>query len=248
MLRDNANREFGDSAIWRSFSAFQEVQVVEDKSAADKTHVYVNEPLAACNNRDQTVQFEILDNEGGGYTDRHANSLGIDGHFTTCFHRTVRMPDDNRLHHLPSSLGTFPLHNIVDYADRLPDHMLEKGGVFLPMWQREALWMSFHTTETSVYAIRIYIGHINAVTGQNMMDRSSNTDKEQDYVVVPGQHWVDGVCISPGVVRQFVAMPCKWLFNLMNPTLTEVALQWAQAIQLRGRKPAKKSMVVSKSR
>ncbi|KIW90985.1 uncharacterized protein Z519_08768 [Cladophialophora bantiana CBS 173.52] len=29
----------------------------------------------------------------------------------------------------------------------------------------------------------------------------------QVYVVVPGQNWLDGICVAPRVVRQFVAMP-----------------------------------------
>lgn len=29
----------------------------------------------------------------------------------------------------------------------------------------------------------------------------------QDYVVVPGQHWLDGIVVEQGNVRQFVAMP-----------------------------------------
>lgn len=31
----------------------------------------------------------------------------------------------------------------------------------------------------------------------------------QDYIVVPGQKWLDGICVAPGIVRQFVVMPCK---------------------------------------
>jgi len=30
---------------------------------------------------------------------------------------------------------------------------------------------------------------------------------KQDYIVSPGQLWLDGIAIKPGVVRQFVAMP-----------------------------------------
>lgn len=123
------------------------------------------------------------------------------------------MPDDDRLHSLPASAGYFPLYNVADYPDRMPDSMLEKGGLFLPMWQREALWISFHTTGLyQPYAIRIYVGHINAVTGKNMMDKEppadGRPDPQQDHIIVPGQKWIDGVCVAPGVVRQFVAMPC----------------------------------------
>lgn len=126
------------------------------------------------------------------------------------------MPDDNRLHSLPASVGTFPLYNTEDYTDRLPENILEKGGLFLPMWQREALWvelrrpMSSYTAGNSNqnYAIRVYVGQINAVSGKNMMEERG-TQREQDYLIFPGQPWIDGICVAPGVVRQFVAMPCK---------------------------------------
>jgi hypothetical protein len=59
------------------------------------------------------------------------------------------------------------------------------------------------------YAIRVYVGKINAITGKNMMEERG-TQGEQDHVIVPGQEWIDGICVAPGVVRQFVAMPCKW--------------------------------------
>ena len=29
----------------------------------------------------------------------------------------------------------------------------------------------------------------------------------QDYMVVPGQPWLDGFCVEKGLIRQFVAMP-----------------------------------------
>jgi hypothetical protein len=81
------------------------------------------------------------------------------------------------------------------------------------MWQREALWLSFHATNHGKYAVRVYMGQINAVSGQNMMEKKHITDgqtgMQQDYVVIPGQKWIDGVCVAPGIVRQFVAMPCE---------------------------------------
>ena len=31
----------------------------------------------------------------------------------------------------------------------------------------------------------------------------------QLQLVVPDQRWIDGIAVEPGVVRQFVAMPCN---------------------------------------
>ena len=53
------------------------------------------------------------------------------------------MPDDSKLHQLPASLGIFPLFNVEDHASILPKEIKDQGGLFLPMWQREALWIEF---------------------------------------------------------------------------------------------------------
>jgi len=59
------------------------------------------------------------------------------------FMRTLRIPDDGRSYPLPPGLGCFPLRRVDDYASRVPDAWREHGGVFLPMYQREAMWISF---------------------------------------------------------------------------------------------------------
>lgn len=215
-MRKKGNRRFrhkgGLKYAFHPFDA--EFEIVSDKSAADETHIYINEPLLAGVNRHQEVDFEIQ-HDGPGQ-----DSLKIDDDFQLIFHRTVRMPDDDRLHSLPASLGTFPLYNTEDYTSRLPNNILKKGGLFLPMWQREALWIGLGRPKPSpdsdsdgseiylaTYAIRVYVGQINAITGRNMNE--IDTQGKQDYLVFPGQTWIDGICVAPGVVRQFVAMPCK---------------------------------------
>jgi hypothetical protein len=128
------------------------------------------------------------------------------------FHRTVRMPDDDKLHQLPASLGVFPLFNVNAYADSLPSELVHQGGVFLPMWQREALWINFEAPYGQKYALRVFVGRVNAVSGLTRDESSQTIDESdplQDYVVIPGQQWLDGICVAPGLVRQFVAMPCE---------------------------------------
>ncbi|KAF7511669.1 hypothetical protein GJ744_003832 [Endocarpon pusillum] len=98
------------------------------------------------------------------------------------------------------------VHTVIDYQTTL----YSRGVVFLPMWQREALWISFGAVGSQEYALRIFVDRINAVSGLRMDDRADEaqaTEVLQDYVVVPGQQWLDGICISSGIVRQFVAMP-----------------------------------------
>ena len=50
------------------------------------------------------------------------------------------------------------------------------------------------------------MGNVNAISG---LPKHEIAEK-QDYVVVPNQPWLDGIAVEPGVVRQFVAMPCKF--------------------------------------
>lgn len=50
------------------------------------------------------------------------------------FERTLRVPDNGKLSDLPPTFGNFPLLEVKDYADRLPEHMAAKGGFFFPMY------------------------------------------------------------------------------------------------------------------
>src|SRR5687768_7757613 len=59
------------------------------------------------------------------------------------FQRTLRIPDDERDHALPPGLGRFPLRHVDDFAARVPVQWHERGGVMLPMYQSEALWINF---------------------------------------------------------------------------------------------------------
>ena len=122
---------------------------------------------------------------------------------TISFQRTLRIPDDNREYPLPPGLGRFPLLHVEEYAARVPPDWQAHGGVLLPMHQSEAMWLSFDTAYPM--AIKVAAGKINVVTGESWAKELST--KPQDYLVVPGQPWLDGFCVAKGVIRQFVAMP-----------------------------------------
>ncbi|KAI1413445.1 hypothetical protein F5Y13DRAFT_189352 [Hypoxylon sp. FL1857] len=136
-------------------------------------------------------------------------------HLRITFHRTIRVPDNQAESQLPPSMGLFPLYKIRDYAHRLPPKMAAKGGVFFPMYQREAMWIEFEANRP--FMIKIYAGGVNVVSGEPSVENQDTwrrrsylqkVDKNiQDYVVAPKQYWLDGIATSPGVVRQFVAMP-----------------------------------------
>ena len=119
------------------------------------------------------------------------------------FQRTLRIPDDNRDYSLPPGLGEFPLNLVDDYGDSVPATWGAHGGVFLPMYQAEALWLDFDGSYPM--AVKVAAGKINAVTGESWENELSG--EPQDYVVIPDQPWLDGFSVMKGMIRQFVAMP-----------------------------------------
>jgi len=119
------------------------------------------------------------------------------------FQRTLRIPDDNREYPLPPGLGRFPMEHVEDHKQRVSQKWMEQGGVLLPMYQSEALWINFSGGYPC--AVKIATGKINAVTGKSWSD--DLVKKPQDFLVVPDQPWLDGYCIQKGLIRQFVAMP-----------------------------------------
>ncbi len=129
----------------------------------------------------------------------------IGDRFAMSFQRTLRIPDDGRTYPLPPGLGVFPIAKVMDYRDRLPQTWRDEEGVFIPMYQREALWLGFQGAAWKPNAVKVGIGGINAVSGQTFDDTLRKDP--QDYVVVPPQPWLDGINVGHGVVRQFVAMP-----------------------------------------
>lgn len=127
------------------------------------------------------------------------------------FQRTLRIPDDGRKYPLPPGLGSFPLRHVDDFAGNVPAAWLERGGVMLPMHQAEAMWLNFHASYVSgrgtqyPFAVKIAAGKIDAVSGEQWTNGLHGVP--QDYLVIPGQPWLDGFCVEKGIIRQFVAMP-----------------------------------------
>ncbi len=133
------------------------------------------------------------------------DTILIGPHFSVSFQRTLRIPDDGKTYPLPPGLGIFPILNVSDYRDRVPKAWREHGGVFIPMYQREALWFSFYGVDWRPKAVKVGVGKINALSGKSW-DQTLGTGK-QDYIVVPDQPWLDGINAGNGFIRQFVAMP-----------------------------------------
>lgn len=120
------------------------------------------------------------------------------------FYRTLRIPDDGREYPLPPGLERFPLSHVDDYSGTVPDSWSRHGGIFLPMYQSEAMWLSF--SGDYPMAVKIATGKVSALTGEPWQDRL-RPGPVQDYIVIPDQPWLDGFYSGKGRVRQFVAAP-----------------------------------------
>ena len=125
------------------------------------------------------------------------------------FQRTLRLPDDGRDYHLPPGLGRFPLRHIEDFDLGVSNHRKARGGIIMPMFQTDAMWLNFSSLgygrQKLPVALKIGAGKINAVSGEKWTDGLSQDP--QNYVVLPDQPWIDGFNVAKGKVRQFVAMP-----------------------------------------
>jgi hypothetical protein len=131
--------------------------------------------------------------------------IKIGENLTINFQRTLRIPDDNNTYPLPPGLGNFPICKVSDYLDRVPESWKDKGDFFIPMYQREALWINFNGAYWHPNAVKIAVGKVNAISGKRLHRGLNKT--EQNYMVCPDQPWLDGINAGKGFIRQFVAMP-----------------------------------------
>jgi hypothetical protein len=131
------------------------------------------------------------------------NTLRLPGGVAVRFIRTLRLPETGT-HPLPPGLGEFPVRRVADHADRVPEAMRARGGVMLPVYLREAMWLNFAGTAEPA-ALQVGVGKVCAVSGRPWSD--GLTRDPQNYVVLPRQPWLDGINSGTGTVRQFVAVP-----------------------------------------
>lgn len=139
---------------------------------------------------------------------------GIPQSLSITFQRTLRVSDNAATNALPPGLGRFPILSATNLP-KLPSAMAKKGDFLIPMYQREAMWMSFDSD--SDFAIKIHVGGVNAVSGEPARETEATMKRRlnlllnrkiiQDYVVAPRQRWLDGIATDAGTVRQFVATP-----------------------------------------
>ena len=133
------------------------------------------------------------------------DTLKVGDRFVVSFQRTLRIPDDGQVYPLPPGLGRFPILRVEDYQDRVPQPWRDAGGVFIPMYQREALWIAFGAASWKPNAVAVSLGGVNAVSGEP--DEGLLHTEPQNYLVCPNQPWLDGINSGCGTINQFVAMP-----------------------------------------
>src|SRR4051812_7010995 len=109
----------------------------------------------------------------------------IGDRFSLSFQRTLRIPENNQIYPLPPGLGVFPIRKVEDYRDRLPGSWRGRSGIFIPMYQREALWLGFDGTSWKPNAVQIGVGGINAISGKTW--KAELRASPQNYIVCPPQ-------------------------------------------------------------
>jgi hypothetical protein len=135
------------------------------------------------------------------------NTIEVGDLFKVSLVRTVRVPDDGRVYPLTPHLGDFEVRAASSHASRVPASWSRENGVFVPIYDGEAMWLRF--TARMPHAVLVTIDSVDAVTAR----KSDGTlhARPQNYVVCPPQQWLDGLVVddsqNPGRVRQFVAQP-----------------------------------------
>lgn len=107
------------------------------------------------------------------------------------FHKTIKVPSDNKSHPLPPTLGTYDIQK-------------ENDKLYLAMRPHEAMWISFQTKSYKATAVRVFVGNLDAVSGEIVNDELCI--EKQNYLSLPTQLWMDGVNVGNGLVRQFVVL------------------------------------------
>ena len=128
------------------------------------------------------------------------DSVRIGRHFSVSFQRTLRIPEDGRTYPLPPGLGSFPIRRVADFADRVPASWREHGGVFIPMYQREALWLSFNAADWRPNAVKIGIGKVNAISEQGKLISVQFNDISENLATAT-KYFAE----SAGLIREEVA-------------------------------------------
>ncbi|KIK94006.1 hypothetical protein PAXRUDRAFT_480279 [Paxillus rubicundulus Ve08.2h10] len=98
--------------------------------------------------------------------------------------RALLLPDNHRTHALPPDMGAFKLFHVGEASATLGS-VLAKGGAFISMCQREAMWVSFGNWggHLGLAAVRISVG-VNPLTG---LPQRASAKGKQNYLPIGGK-------------------------------------------------------------
>ena len=134
-----------------------------------------------------------------------------DAKLTIEFQRTLRIPDGEREFPLLPGLGRFPLFPVQELLDQGLAPWLDRVEAMLPMYQSEAMWLSFRPSYSVAheafypFAVKIRTGSRDAVSGRSWTTALHRNP--QDYLVLEEHSWLGGFSNGHGRVHQFVAVP-----------------------------------------
>jgi hypothetical protein len=69
-----------------------------------------------------------------------------------------------------------------------------------PIFLHEALWFQFSAARWKPNAVQVSAGGINAISGGHWTEKLSSDP--QNYLVCPGQPWLDGINAGDRIIRQ----------------------------------------------
>lgn len=134
-----------------------------------------------------------------------------DAKMTIEFQRTLRIPDGEREFPLLPGLGRFPLFPVQELVDQGGAPWLAQVEAMLPMYQSEAMWLSFQPAYSVAhetfypFAVKVSAGSRDAISGRTWSKALHRNP--QDYLVLREQSWLGGFSNGHGLVHQFVAVP-----------------------------------------
>ncbi|EUC42825.1 hypothetical protein COCMIDRAFT_39180 [Bipolaris oryzae ATCC 44560] len=167
------------------------------------------------------------------------SEIVVDDKLRISFRHTIRVPDNERISKLPPDLGAYPIKAVADYRNKMEPAIAAKGGVFFPIYQSEAIWIDFSCEPNSKYMIKIYVGSVNAISGEPAIEdagtklrlqarmaevngKGSECIPLQDYIIVPGQMWLDGIADYRTMIGQSIRI------HVESSDTIEMLMLWIQ--------------------
>jgi hypothetical protein len=128
--------------------------------------------------------------------------------------KTTKINVDENNYQLPPDLGAFNEFKVADYF--CPDNW-DKNGIFIPVTEREPLWIDLRHNPTS--ACLVSVQKVNPITGEKSdLKAGLSKDPKQNYLKLPEQLWLDGYS-KDGKVYQFTVTTEKSEYAVCNYVL-----------------------------